>query len=162
MINWSWFLWWSMIWWRTRTYIYCPCFGFFLPPSSTCPNSKVMEKQQWDIKNMTEVQLGTPVSSFNLLPFFAEVIFFALVCKMRPISLSHFILEFLVRVSSNFIKPLSEAWGKNWRSQTKPTNQRRIFRYFTTLLLSLGLHSHNSDCWYEINPGFQPPCINTD
>ena len=30
----------------------------FLPSSSTCPNSKVMEKQQWEIKDMTAVQLG--------------------------------------------------------------------------------------------------------
>ena len=43
----------------------------FLPASSTCPNSKAMEKQQWDIKDMTAVQLGRPYhllisSSFDL------------------------------------------------------------------------------------------------
>ena len=70
MINWSWSLWWCMKWWRTRV----TSIGLvldFLPFSSTCPNSKAMEKQQWDIKDMTAVQLGRPYhllisSSFDL------------------------------------------------------------------------------------------------
>ena len=127
------------------------CIGLvldFLPSSSTCPNSKVMEKQQWDIKGMTEVQLGTPVSSFNLLPFFAEVIFFALVCKMRPISLSHFILEFLVRVSSNFIKPLWSVRQKLAQSDktNKPEKNFQINHY------SLAISGDNVKYWFGLHP----------